>query len=40
MVGHVGSVSSICKRSDVKSFISGDKSGKVISWNEKFEKEH
>jgi hypothetical protein len=36
VVGHSGSVSSICARTDVKSFISGDKSGKIIVWNDKF----
>lgn len=36
VVGHSGSVSAICKRNDVKSFISGDKSGKIIVWNDKF----
>ena len=31
--GHTGSVSALCARKDCKSFISGDKSGKVILWN-------
>jgi WD40 repeat protein len=39
VVGHVGSVSAICPQKKVKSFISGDKTGKIIVWNEKFEKE-
>lgn len=39
VVGHNGSVSAICARTDCASFISGDKAGKVILWNDKFEKE-
>ena len=39
VVGHSGSLSCICGRTDINSFISGDKSGKIIFWNEKFEKE-
>jgi len=31
--GHTGSVSAICKRKDVNSFISGDKTGKIIVWD-------
>jgi len=33
VVGHSGSVSAICYRNDSKSFISGDKSGKIIIWD-------
>ena len=33
VMGHTGSVSSLCKRSDMNSFISGDKTGKIIIWN-------
>ena len=39
VVGHTGSVSSICARSDCESFISGDKSGKSIIWDAHFKKE-
>lgn len=31
--GHTGSVSAICKRKDANSFISGDKTGKIIVWD-------
>jgi WD40 repeat protein len=34
--GHSGSVSSICARKDKSSFVSGDRSGNIIIWNEKF----
>jgi hypothetical protein len=36
--GHTGSVSALCNRRIGKknTFISGDKSGKIILWNEKF----
>lgn len=37
--GHQGSVSAICSRKDMKSFVSGDKSGNIILWNEKFQKQ-
>jgi hypothetical protein len=30
-------VSALCTRSNVNSFISGDKTGKIIIWNDKFE---
>ena len=36
--GHQGSVSAICPRKDMKSFVSGDKAGNIIVWNEKFQK--
>lgn len=36
--GHQGSVSSICRRKDMDSFISGDKLGNIIIWNDKFQK--
>jgi len=39
LVGHTGSVSALCKRSDTNSFISGDKSGKIIFWSDTFTKE-
>lgn len=39
IVGHTGSVSAICKRNDLNSFISGDKTGKIIFWGENFSKE-
>ena len=39
VVGHSGSVSTICARTDCHSFISGDKSGKVIIWDAQFKKE-
>jgi WD40 repeat protein len=39
LVGHTGSVSAICKRSDGNSFVSGDKTGKIIFWTDAFEKE-
>ena len=39
LTGHTGSVSSICKRSDINSFISGDKEGKIIFWNKNFTQE-
>lgn len=36
IVGHSGSVSAICSRTDMKqAFISGDKAGKIIVWNSK-----
>lgn len=36
IVGHSGSVSAICSRTDMKqAFISGDKTGKIIVWNAK-----
>lgn len=38
VLGHSGSVSSICKRKDVNSFVSGDRTGKIIVWSEKFTK--
>ena len=33
MTGHTGSVSSLCRRSDINSFISGDKEGRIIFWD-------
>lgn len=36
--GHSGSVSALASRKDVKSFVSGDKSGKIIIWNDKLQK--
>ncbi len=36
IAGHHGSVSAICEQKGKKSFISGDKSGYIIIWNEKF----
>lgn len=39
MTGHKGSVSAICGRKDVDSFISGDNLGNIIMWNDKFQKE-
>lgn len=39
LVGHTGSVSALCKRNDANSFISGDKSGKIIVWSDNFTKE-
>ena len=38
LTGHNGSVSSLCKRSDMNSFISGDKEGKIIFWDKNFAK--
>lgn len=37
--GHSGSVSALAERKDCKSFVSGDKTGKIIIWNDKFQKE-
>lgn len=39
LVGHTGSVSVITKRTDCNSFISGDKTGKIIFWSDTFTKE-
>jgi WD40 repeat protein len=39
IVGHSGSVSAICKRNDKNSFVSGDKTGKIIFWADTFIKE-
>jgi len=36
VVGHSGSVSALCARSDINSFISGDKTGKIIVWTDQF----
>ena len=36
LTGHTGSVSSLCRRSDINSFISGDKEGKIILWGKNF----
>lgn len=40
IVGHTGSVSALCKQSKGNSFISGDKTGKIITWNDQFSKEN
>ena len=37
--GHTGSVSALAARKDAKSFISGDKSGLIIVWNNQLKKE-
>ncbi len=39
LVGHTGSVSVITKRTDCNSFISGDKTGKIIFWSDTFTKD-
>lgn len=33
LCGHNGSVSAICARKDMKSFVSGDRTGTIIIWN-------
>ena len=37
--GHTGSVSALAARKDARSFISGDKSGLIIIWNNQLKKE-
>lgn len=37
--GHSKSVCAIAERKDCRSFVSGDKNGKIIVWDEKFQKE-